>query len=268
MTSQPPSGPPAGPVPPPPGPGPDPRRPRGGARHGIALAVGAALVALVLAVVVVASLRGDGRGGPAAPPSLGGTRAAAAHALASNVVLAPSDWGPGFGRADPYEFDPADEDVVLGNCEYGGRAARSGTLAAVQRVVLHPSSGLTGTSEVRVFTDDPTAKRYVAEVPDQIRRCPTQHGGKALYTGVHETPPPEVPGLEEVVAEEGSQVTADDGTGVDNRYLVLTGRTGRTVLRTSAVAGAGQEARIRRVATDALLEMQRRLGPEHAAARR
>lgn len=275
MSSQPPTGPPAGPVPPPPpGPGPPahtgPGQPGRGRGRGIALVVGAAVVLLALAVGVVAVLRGSGGGGgSAASPSPGDARAAAAaHAVAARAALAPADWGPGFGKADPYEIDPADEDVVLENCEYGGRTSRTGTLAAVQRVVLHSRSGLTGTSEVRVFTDEATAKRYLAEVPDQIRRCPNQHSGKALYSGVREAAPPDVPGLDEVVSEEGRQVVADDGAEVDYLYVVLTGRAGRIVLRTSALAGTEQETRIRTTATDALRKMRQRLGPEPAAARR
>ncbi|MFE0095917.1 hypothetical protein [Streptomyces sp. NPDC059015] len=278
MSSQPPTGPPSGPVPRPSGPAPGPPPPsgggthRGGPRRKWALIAGGAATATALVVVLVVSLGGDGDGGGSAvSPTPTDTKAAeaAAHAVATRVALAPPDWGSGFTQHKPYEVDPAPESLVRENCEFASRPSRIGTLASLQRHVTEASSGIAGTSEVKVFIDEATAKQYLADARDNIHRCPDQFRGKERWNSVREASPPQLSGFDELVSEEGRQVVSAGGAKVNDRYVIATGRDGRNILSAYVVGKADLEAQIRRYAADSLLKMQQRLEqqPEAAAAR-
>ncbi|MFF7716924.1 hypothetical protein [Streptomyces sp. NPDC007988] len=279
MSSQPPSGPPSGPVPRPSGPAPGPPppsgsgAPRGGSRRKRALIAGAAAAVLVLVVVLVVSLSGDGDGdgGRAVSPAPTDTKAAeaAAHAVATRVALAPPDWGPGFAQHKPYEVDPAPESLVRENCEFASRPSRIGTLASLQRNVTEASSGIAGTSEVKVFADEATAKQYLADARDNIHRCPDQFRGKERWNAVREASPPQLPGFDELVSEEGRQVVSANGAKVNDLYVIATGRDGRNILSAYVVGKADLNAQLQRYATDSLRKMHERLEqqPEAAAGR-
>ncbi|WP_311137449.1 hypothetical protein [Streptomyces sp. I6] len=247
----------------------------------------------MLTAVLVRSLGGGGEdgGGSAVSPAPTGTKPtgteptgteptgtkatdtkaaeAEARAVATRVALTPPDWGSGFTRHTPYEVDPAPEPVVRENCELAGRPSRIGTLASLQRNVAETASGIAGTSEVRVFADDATAQRYLADARDDIHRCPDQFRGKERWSGVREANPPEVAGFDELVAEEGRQVVTAKGAKVNDVYVIATGRDGRNILSAYVVGKAALDARIEQYAADTLREMHRRLGqqPEAAAGR-
>ncbi|MFJ6945599.1 hypothetical protein ACISU4_13305 [Streptomyces wuyuanensis] len=280
MSSQPPTGPPSGPVPRPSGPAPGPPPPSGsGAPRGgrprkrTLIAAGAAAVVLALVVVLVVSLGGDGDddGGNAVSPAPTDTKAAeaAAHAVATRVALAPPDWGSGFAQHKPYEVDPAPESLVRENCEFASRPSRIGTLASLQRNVTETASGIAGTSEVKVFTDEATAKQYLADARDNIHRCPDQFRGKERWNGVREASPPQLPGFDELVSEEGRQVVSANGAKVNDLYVIATGRDGRNILSAYVVGKADLDAQIQKYATDSLRKMHQRLEqqPEAVAGR-
>ncbi|MFD8194899.1 hypothetical protein [Streptomyces wuyuanensis] len=280
MSSQPPTGPPSGPVPRPSGPAPGPPPPSGsGAPRGgrprkrTLIAAGAAAAVLALIVVLVVSLGGgdDDGGGSAASPAPTDTKAAeaAAHAVATRVALAPPDWGSGFTQHKPYEVDPAPESLVRENCEFASRPSRIGTLASLQRNVTETASGIAGTSEVKVFADEATAKQYLADARDNIHRCPDQFRGKERWNGVREATPPQLPGFDELVAEEGRQVVSANGAKVNDLYVIATGRDGRNILSAYVVGKADLDAQIQKYATDSLQKMRQRLEqqPEAAAGR-
>lgn len=238
---------------------------------------------LVLTVVLVMSLGGGGDegGGGAVSPAPTGTQPtgtqptdtkaaeAEARAVATRVALTPPDWGPGFARHTPYEVDPAPESLVRENCEFASRPSRIGTLASLLRNVTETATGIAGTSEVKVFADDATAQRYLADARDNIHRCPEQFRGKERWNDVREASPPELPGFEELVAEEGRQVVTAKGAKVNDVYVIATGRDGRNVLSSYVVGKADLDAQIRKYATDTLRKMHQRLGqqPEAAAGR-
>ncbi|MGW7367702.1 hypothetical protein ACWGI8_30840 [Streptomyces sp. NPDC054841] len=232
------------------------------------LIISGAALALALAVVLIVVLNGGGEGGggsASASPTDSTAAKAAAHDVTTQVALAPADWAPGFVQNDPYETDPTPEALVLPTCEYTTRPNRVGTLAALTRSVFQTSSAIIGTSEVRVYTDEATAKKYLADARDEIHRCPNQHQGKQRWDSVREAGPPKVAGFDEQVAEEGRQIVADDGTKVNNLYVIQTGREGDTVLSASVIGDVKQEAQVRKYATDALKKMQERLKTQSGA---
>ncbi|MEU0394398.1 hypothetical protein ABZ208_16750 [Streptomyces sp. NPDC006208] len=211
----------------------------------------------------------DTAGSIARSPSPTGSAAdrAAARRLASRVALTPADWGPGFIRSTRYETAPVAESVVLLTCEWSSRAVRAGTVASVSRSVYEVASGLSATSEVRLFDDEDTAQAYVTDVRDGIRRCPQQHRDSERWVGVHTTPSPQVPGFDEIVAEEGRQVVAEDGTRTDRVYVLLTARADATVLTASAGGQTDALRKVREQAADGLRKMRKRLaqGPGASA---
>ncbi|MEU3301985.1 hypothetical protein ABZ729_19435 [Streptomyces sp. NPDC006678] len=275
MSSQPPTGPPSGPVPRPSGPAPGPPPPGPGpsggrSRRTLALIVGGAAAVLALVVVLVLSLGGDGDdgGGGSGSPTPVDTKAAEAdaHAVATRVALAPPDWGAGFTQHDPYEVDPAPESLVREDCEFASRPSRAGTLSSLQRNVYQTSSGIAGTSEVKVFVDEATAKRYLADARDNIHRCPEQHRAKERWNGVREATPPQVTGFDELVSEEGHQVVTANGGKVDDLYVIATGRDGKSVLSAYVVGSSKLDPQIHKYASDSLQKMQQRLVQQPEAA--
>ncbi|WP_328396073.1 hypothetical protein OHS70_10680 [Streptomyces sp. NBC_00390] len=237
--------------------------------------IGAAVLGLGLVSAALTRVGGpddsDTAGSIARSPSPTGSAAdgAAARRLASRVALTPADWGPGFIRSTRYETAPVAESVVLLTCEWSSRAVRAGTVASVSRSVHEVASGLSATSEVRVFDDEDTAQTYVTDVRDGIRRCPAQHRDRERWVDVRTTPSPQVPGFDEIVAEEGRQVAAEDGTRTDRVYVLLTARADATVLTASAGGQTDALRKIREQAADGLRKMQKRLaqGPGAIAMR-
>lgn len=221
------------------------------------LIIAGAAVVLVLLLVVV--LKGGSSGGGSSPSS-GDTAAAAeqAHKTASQIVLSTQDWGPGFIPANPYEADPATESAIRDDCEVYEKAARAGTLAAIQRTSSNQQDGLDVFSQVGVYAADGTAKGFVADVRDVLHRCPNQHAGKARWDNVHEAVAPQLSGFDEIVSDEGRLATYDDGTAADEPYVLLTGRSGKVVLTAFVGGPRDKQAVARKKATDALTLMRSR----------
>ncbi|MGW5271604.1 hypothetical protein ACWEQP_03245 [Streptomyces sp. NPDC004044] len=84
-------------------------------------------------------------------------------------------------------------------------------------------------------------------------------GGAARLPVIRETTPPDLPGFDDLVSEQGTLVTYSDGSAADIRYVLLTGRTGATVM-TNCLSGPPEvEQRIHQGAEDALALMHSRL---------
>ncbi|WP_323188248.1 serine/threonine-protein kinase [Streptomyces sp. NBC_00249] len=265
LTSLPGSVPPPGSRPPPDqaGPGPEPARRR--SRRNLVLAVTGAAVVLVVGLVLL--LRG-GVGGPSpsrspSPSSSGATSTVAeAHRIVSAVPLSPQDWGPGYARSDPYEWDPAPESGVRPNCEVYEKPARTGTLAAVARAVQDDKLGFSASSGAVVYVDESTARESVADDRDAIHRCTNQHQGKARWADVHEAIAPELSGFDEVFSEEGRLIAYDDGSKANIPYVILIGRTGKSAVSVYVGGPPEKQAETRKKATEVLLLMQSRLSAQ------
>ncbi|MET8128922.1 hypothetical protein ABZV67_31495 [Streptomyces sp. NPDC005065] len=277
MTSQPPTGPPSGPLspPPPPGPGPRPgpgpgpgpgdgsgRGPSGrrSRRNLVLIAVGAAVVvALGLVVLLRAIGGGNPAGGSSTPAGTGATTTPQAHRVVRTAALTPADWGPGFVKSTPYEQDPLAETVVQENCTLVAKPSRTGTLAAVGRRSRKAAPYENGLSQIRVYADTATAKKFLTDGKNAVGRCPNQQDGKARWKDIRETAPPDLPGFDDLVSEQGTLVTYNDGSAADIRYVLLTGRTGATVM-TSYLSGPPEvEQQIHQGAEEALALMRSRL---------
>ncbi|WP_371799183.1 hypothetical protein OG963_15985 [Streptomyces sp. NBC_01707] len=272
MTSQPPTGPPSGPLspPPPPGPGPGPgpgpddgsgRGPSGrrSPRNLVLIAVGTAVVALGLAVLLRAVGGDDPAGGSSTPAGTGATTTPQAHTVVRSAALTPADWGRGFVRSTPYEQDPLAETVVQENCTLAAKRNRTGTLAALGRRSQKAAPYENGLSQIRVYADTATAKTFLADGEDAVGRCPDQRDGEARWKDIRETTPPDLTGFDDLASEQGTLVTYSDGSAADIRYVLLTGRTGATVM-TSYLSGPPEvEQQIRQGAEDALALMRSRL---------
>ncbi|MFJ3580785.1 hypothetical protein ACIPPS_00895 [Streptomyces sp. NPDC090127] len=230
------------------------------------------VVALGLAVALVALLRGgDGDGGgSASSPRVSSPGVAAevpdeaarakAQTLAAGVAMDAPDWGPGYERAEQYQNDPAPELEVKSSCEIFDQTGRKGTLAAVRRSVRQPTTGLLHHTEVRVFADAATAESYMSDVESGTRRCQEQTSGKVRFADVRQAGAPDVAGYDAIVAEDGRQVTDENGAKSDYPYVLYTGRSGAATLSVFAFgeAAAGQAPLTER-ATGALQKLQRRL---------
>ncbi|MFJ9578180.1 hypothetical protein ACIRQF_17665 [Streptomyces sp. NPDC101191] len=233
-------------------------------------------MAAALGVGLVALLGGGDDDGPttanppgpttSGPPVDSSAARAAAHALALRVVMTPEDWGAGYTRGDPYERDPAGEYEVGKDCQGFDQAARSGTLAAISRTVRNDRSALDSTTEVRVFSDPATAKAFVDGAEDTTRRCTTQRYAKTRWSSIHQATEPEVVGLEQVMAEEGTQTAAADGGRTDFPYVLYTGRKGDTVVSVLAYETRAGVAALRPRAGGVLQKLQRRLEDARASA--
>ncbi|MER5682714.1 hypothetical protein [Streptomyces sp. NPDC002205] len=273
MTSQPPTGPPSGPLspPPPPGPGPRPgpgpgdgsgRGPSGrrSRRNLVLIAVGAAVVvALGLIVLLRAIGGGNPAGGSSTPAGTGATTTPKAHRVVRTAALTPADWGPGFVKSTPYEQDPLAETVVQENCTLVAKPSRTGTPAAVGRRSQKAAPYENGLSQIRVYADTATAKKFLTDGKNAVGRCPNQQDGKARWKDIRETAPPDLPGFDDLVSEQGTLVTYNDGSAADIRYVLLTGRTGATVM-TSYLSGPPEvEQQIHQGAEEALARMRSRL---------
>ncbi|MFD4225291.1 hypothetical protein [Streptomyces sp. NPDC058545] len=274
MTSQPPTGPPSSPLspPPPPGPGPRPgpepepgdgsgRGPSGrrSARNLVLIAVGAAVVALGLVVLLRAIGDDNPGGGSSTPAGTGATTTPQAHRVVRSAALTPADWGPGFVKSAPYEQDPLAETVVRKNCTLAAKPNRTGTLAALGRRSQKAAPYENGLSQIRVYADTATAKKFLTDGKDAVDRCPNQRDGKARWKDIRETTPPDLPGFDDLLSEQGTLVRYDDGSAADIRYVLLTGRTGATVM-TSYLSGPPEVVQqIRQGAEDALALMRSRL---------
>ncbi|MFF8608208.1 hypothetical protein ACF06X_19965 [Streptomyces sp. NPDC015346] len=228
------------------------------------------VVALGLAVALVALLRGgddDGGAAATASPAVSGPAndepaRTEARALAAAVAMDAPDWGSGYKRSDPYEIDPAPEWDVRSTCELYDQSSRAGTLAAIRRWVTHPTTGLSGFTEVRVFRDAATAESYVNDVESGTRRCPEQRSGKVRFAGVRQATAPSVTGFDEIVAEDGRQVADSEGARTDYPYVVYTGRSGAitlSVLDYDEAAGGSVPARLTERATGVLKKLRERL---------
>ncbi|MFD7750781.1 hypothetical protein [Streptomyces sp. NPDC059757] len=105
-------------------------------------------------------------------------------------------------------------------------------------------------------------RRRRSGLPDQrdaVGRCPNQTDGKARWKDIRETTPPDLPGFDDLLSEQGTLVRYNDGSAADIRYVLLTGRTGATVM-TSYLSGPPEVVQqIRQGAEDALALMRSRL---------
>lgn len=201
------------------------------------------------------------------PPADSSSSRARAHALAERVAMAPEDWGPGYTKGDPYERDPAGEYEVGQDCKGFEQAARSGTLASVSRTVNSTGSNLPSTTEVRVFADAETARAFVESSEDTTRRCPTQQSGELRWSSVRQAAAPDVTGLDQVMAEEGTQTADAAGTRTDYPYVLYTGRTGDTVVSVLAYETRADVAALGPQARDVLQKLQQRVESARASAR-
>ncbi|MFF9014578.1 hypothetical protein ACF09C_16620 [Streptomyces sp. NPDC014870] len=183
-----------------------------------------------------------------------------AHTLAAAVAMDAADWGPGYTRGNPYETDPAPEWEVKTTCEGLTQGKRHGTLAAINRVVKQPQTENIASTEVRVFADVATAESFLTDVESATRRCPEQYTGKTRWAGVRQATAPTVAGFDEIVAEEGRQVTDDAGEKTDFPYVVYVGRSGDTTLHVLMYDDAGNPpARLAERAAGAMKKLQQRL---------
>ncbi|WP_316751191.1 hypothetical protein [Streptomyces herbicida] len=252
MSAQPPSGPPPGPLHGVSKPGPpSPRRPwwRGAP----------ALVAAVLAVVGIAMVFViESRGGK------GGTKqdlesAASARDITRRVALAPTDWGSGFTRSEPYENEEKAEGVTDPDCNYVTQPIEN-ALAVLQRSVKKKDGTVYANSTVVVHRNASFARADVARLRSDVQRCPTEKeaASRARWENVHEVDIPELNGFDEVVAEEGHLVADENGRPADAYYTYLTGRKGRYMVQTY-VTRSGTSTQNRSDAANALSLMLSRL---------
>ncbi|MBL1082259.1 serine/threonine protein kinase [Streptomyces actinomycinicus] len=266
--SVPPPGPAPGPPPASASPGPRPESSSWRSRRKLLPVIIAAAVVLALALGLVV-LRGGTRnpsGGTTSPsPRDSAAATAEAHRIASAVALSPEDWGPDFVRNDPYEEDPASEGAIRGNCELSQKPPRAGTLSAISRTVKDDQNGFSGISEVVVYADEDTARKSISDDRDTIHQCTIQHSGKIRWDDVHEAIAPKLSGFDEVVAEEGTLATYEDGSKANLPYTELTGRIGRTTL-SAYLVGSTKKEEVRKKSTDSLLLMRRRLSEQSTAA--
>jgi hypothetical protein len=110
-----------------------------------------------------------------------------------------------------------------------------------------------------VFADEDTAKQYVADMRDGIDRCPEQHRGRERWVEVRTPRAPRVPGFDQLLLEQGRQVSAEDGTRADRVYVLLTARADANVLTSSAGGPADDLTEIREQAVRGLRKMRQRL---------
>ncbi|MFJ8662694.1 hypothetical protein [Streptomyces sp. NPDC093795] len=233
-------------------------------------------MAAALGVGLVALLGGGDDDSPAAagpsspavssPPPDSSASRARAHALAERVAMTPEDWGAGYTKGDPYERDPAGEYEVGQDCKGFEQAARSGTLAAVSRTVLNSRSNLYSTTDVRVFVDAETAESFVESAEDTTRRCPTQQFDKSRWSSVRQAAAPEVTGLDQAMAEEGTQTADAAGAKTDFPYVVYTGRTGDTVVSVIVYETRADAAALGPRAQGLLQKLQQRVESARASA--
>nr|WP_250767999.1 hypothetical protein [Streptomyces sp. MSC1_001] len=200
------------------------------------------------------------------PPADSSSSRARAHTLAERVAMAPEDWGPGYTKGDPYERDPAGEYEVGQDCVGFDQAARSGTLAAITRTVKSSRSNLYSNTDVRVFSDAETAEAFVESAEDTTRRCPTQRYGKMRWSAVRQAAAPEVVGLEQAMAEEGTQTADADGATTDFPYVIYTGRTGDTVVSVVVYETRADAAALGPRARGVLQKLQQRVESARASA--
>ncbi|MGW0119822.1 hypothetical protein [Streptomyces sp. NPDC003327] len=201
-----------------------------------------------------------------APPTDSSSARARAQALAERVAMTPADWGAGYSKGDPYEQDPAGEYEVGQDCKGFQQAARSGTLAAVNRTVRNSRSTLTSNTEVRVFVDAETAEAYVDGAEETTRRCPTQQFEKVRWSSVRQATAPEVAGLDRTVAEEGTQTADASGATTDYPYVFYTGRTGDTVVSVLVYETPDNAAALGPRARGVLQKLQQRVASARASA--
>ncbi|MEV6951265.1 serine/threonine-protein kinase [Streptomyces sp. NPDC051183] len=244
-----------------PAPRPEPSRKR--SRRSVALVVTG--VAVVLAVGLALLMRGGGgpsKGGDA-PSSPDTTSAVAeAHKIVSAVPLSPADWGAGYVRSDPYEYDPAPETTVGADCELFEKPARTGTLATVLRAVQHDEQTLSATSQAAVYVDDRTAHEFVADYKDAVHRCTAPRMGKARWADVHESIAPQLSGFDEVFSEDGKLTAYDDGTKANVSYVLLMGRTGHKAVSVYMGGPPEKLAEVRKKVAEVMALMRTRLGAQ------
>lgn len=138
------------------------------------------------------------------------------------------------------------ETVVRKNCTLAAKPNRTGTLAALGRRSRKAAPYENGLSQIRVYADTATAKKFLTD-------------GKARWKDIRETTPPDLPGFDDLVSEQGALVRYNDGSAADIRYVLLTGRTGATVM-TSYLSGPPEVVQqIHQGAEDALALMRSRL---------
>ncbi|MFE2964518.1 hypothetical protein ACFXKC_12760 [Streptomyces sp. NPDC059340] len=214
----------------------------------VAVAVGALTVVLAIAL-----FGGKGKHLPRVGSSL------LARDLASRVTLTPSDWGPGFAEDNPYEDMDMNEGVADHNCKYV-REPTVGALAVLARNVKSTDEVVYDSSTFTVYQGAIFAQSDMVRTREDAQRCKTERDAetKVRWEDVHTVDMPTPKGFDDVVAEEGRQVTDEKGRKVDVYYTFLVGRKDAFVMQ-SYVSRYGTQVGNRSDAVNALSLMLSRL---------
>ncbi|MCA6090700.1 hypothetical protein LE181_00695 [Streptomyces sp. SCA3-4] len=211
-------------------------------------------------IIVVVMMLGQGEsGGPAKDP-------AEAQKLASDVAATPEDWGPGFTNTGEQVI--GQEEQIAQDCSVVTKANRAGTIVALQRDAENKASSFSVRSEVRVFEKKSAAESLVKESEDGNHRCPNQRSsdGQTRWEQIREGSTDGLTGFDDVFAEEGIVVTADDsGSETKMRYVLTMGNVDDVTLNAQAWAPGNTEADARNLTKKAMQAMQKRLAEKQNA---
>ncbi|WP_158795006.1 hypothetical protein [Streptomyces sp. NRRL S-337] len=233
--------------------------------------IGTAVAVVAIAVAIAfASTAGNGGGNPSGSPSPNANSGepssipsvdsvAAASAVVKSVTLKPADWGSGYVAQDPYENSDLNEITVDQNCNWSTQPI-AGAFTTLLRSSQTPDKAVLAYSGTTAYKAADSAQYGLTEKREALQRCPTQRSGKTQLEDVHEINIPELKGFDEVVAEEGHEVSDENGNKVDTYYTYLTGRKGNFVLTTEVDrSGTGSQEQNRNDASSALSLMLSRL---------
>ncbi|MEU9502057.1 hypothetical protein [Streptomyces sp. NPDC048196] len=234
------------------------------------IGTGVAVVAIGVAIAF-ASTAGNGEGNPsggtASPNTNSGEPSsipsvdspAAASDVIKRVTLKPADWGNGYVADTPYENSDLTENTVDQNCNWASEPIKN-AFATLTRWSKTSGKTVSAVSWTTVYKTPESAQYSVSDQREALQRCPTQSSGKSRIEGVHEIKIPGLNGFDEVVAEEGHQVSDENGNKVDDYYTYLTGRKGKFLLHTDVDRGeSGTQEQNRNDASSALSLMLSRL---------
>ncbi|MFF4286776.1 hypothetical protein ACFY0R_15845 [Streptomyces sp. NPDC001633] len=229
------------------------------------IGTGVAVVAIGVAIAF-ATTAGNGGGNASGGSSSGEPSSvptvdspAAASAVVKSVTLKPADWGSGYVAQDPYEDNTLSQSVTDQNCKSASQPINN-AFATLARWSQAPDATALTFSQTIVYKAEDSAHYSLSEERDALQRCPTVTSGKMRLEDVHEVNVPGLKGFDEVVAEEGHQVSDVDGKTSDIYYTYLTGRKGKFVMNTQAArSGTGTQEQNRNDASSAISLMLSRL---------
>ncbi|UZJ31977.1 hypothetical protein [Streptomyces endophytica] len=234
--------------------------------------IGTAIAVVAIGVAIAfASTAGNGGGNPSGSTPAPGANSgepssipsvdspAAAGAVVKRVTLKPADWGSGYVADSPYENSDLTQNVVDQNCNWSIQPIKD-AFATLTRWSKTSGKTVSAVSWTTVYKAPEPAQYSASEQREALQRCPTQSSGKSRIEGIHEIKIPGLNGFDEVVAEEGHQVSDENGNKIDDYYTYLTGRKGKFVLHTEVDRGeSGTQEQNRTDASSALSLMLSRL---------